>query len=94
MKRIIYSLFIFVLGFFFITSVDAATTTLKITCPTTVDINETFECSVFATVTGGTAKEIPYEIEVKAGPVTKVKENINNENISAGTNSKWQSNLY
>ena len=45
------------IGFFFITSVDAATTTLKITCPTTVDINETFECSVFATVKGGTAKE-------------------------------------
>lgn len=88
MKRIIYTIFIFMIGFFFITSVDAATTTLKITCPTTVDINETFECSVFATVTGGTAKEIPYEIEVKAGPVTKVKENINNENISAGTNRK------
>lgn len=87
MKRIIYSLFIFVLGFFFITSVDAATTTLKITCPTTVDINETFECSVFATVKGGTAKEIPLTISA-SGQVSKVKENINNENISAGTNRK------
>lgn len=87
MKRIIYSLFIFVLGFFFITSVDAATTTLKITCPTTVDINETFECSVFATVKGGTAEEIPLTISA-SGQVSKVKENINNKNISAGTNRK------
>ena len=75
------------IGFFFITSVDAATTTLKITCPTTVDINETFECSVFATVKGGTAEEIPLTISA-SGQVSKVKENINNENISAGTNRK------
>lgn len=87
MKKIIYTIFIFMIGFFFITSVDAATTTLKITCPTTVDINETFECSVFATVSGGTAKEIPLTISA-SGQVSKVKENINNENISAGTNRK------
>lgn len=87
MKKIIYTIFIFMIGFFFITSVDAATTTLKITCPTTVDINETFECSVFATVKGGTAEEIPITISA-SGQVSKVKENINNENISAGTNRK------
>ena len=30
--------------------VNAANTTIKMTCPSTVDINENFTCTVYATV--------------------------------------------
>ena len=87
MKHIIKFSFLFIVSFFLIMGVEAATTTVKMTCPSTVDINENFPCTVYATVSGSTAKEIPLEISV-TGPITKVPESLNNTNVSSGTNKK------
>lgn len=87
MKHIIKFFFLFIISFLFIMRVNAANTTIKMTCPSTVDIDENFTCTVYATVSGSTAKEIPLKLSM-TGPITKVDESLNNTNVSPGTNKK------
>ena len=87
MKKLVALLFILMGGFFFISNAYAGSTTLKITCPSKVDINESFTCTVYATAKGKKINNLTYEID-PVGPVSKLKENIKTEDIDVDTTTK------